>query len=941
MCKVSGSGIEAAVARVSTSFQIEGYTAAGSKCTEGGDHFVVHIRGNGMKTRAKVADLSDGTYDVTYKPQQSGSFSIAISLDGEQLPGSPFACIAVTPTPEVTKCIVRGPSLSEAVARVPQSFEVQFKDALGHVAHAEDLDVYVEADDPVEADPVPLIEWFRCNGDLEMVITSKVPLIVRAAPELDSSKVGSLRPGRRIYLHEVQEINPGGDVRALAAVDIEEEEREHTAKDDVWWRETHLTRPAWLIEKETEAPIGSPQNPYPVGASPRKPRSPRVHLVRGKVGWVTVTKDSRRLVAAHGQLPAGERQGHMAMWSRRQAVEKSAQTRRDTKAKRRHHHHDGHHGKVEIEEHTNPLGIFKNEISSDPSGIGFAFGGVEPGRLHAKGKPIETHKVSYSICLAGRYKLHVSLRQQGLPLPGSPYKLVVGPGPASAFSSALPDDLLLPLVGLVGNASDKKKNHGCHITLHTYDSMGNKCVAGGGAVKCGCSNIQADGEGAANAVERTVEDLGDGTYVLSWTSEIAGTFQASVTIGDDHVRGSPFLMKLFSDEPELSKSTLTGEGLETGIAGKHSEIRITFVDQYSNMAVPNAKTFIFGMSISKEKSKLEAAKLNAEFEGKWEEGGTGCFLIRYMPTQAGNNELHAWCDPSSKGERVALPGSPFHVHVSSGDASEEVSCVDSWSKLIKEDKNDKYGSQKAFDTDTLYASDSVCFRPQFFDQFGNPSTPPDGALRVVHGSPDGSEEELSYTTQVRAGVTSYDIRHDTIKAGEHLVNILLNGLPIKGSPVPFSVEPDKPDPPTCKLFGPDSKVLYLNQPYSCLLKTCDKFGNDCTVGGLQLANRLMVIKQSVNDQTTLVPSNHTFGWEDLGDGTYSITVVLKITCALRLFVDIDKNLPGQSGELPPVLLTFVPTPEDADAAKAAQEGSNREAGGADAKDKRRGSGSGE
>ena len=48
------------------------------------------------------------------------------------------------------------------------------------------------------------------------------------------------------------------------------------------------------------------------------------------------------------------------------------------------------------------LGAFWNEVTSDPSGVGFAFGGVEPGRLHAKGKCVEVHKLFYSIGRAGR-----------------------------------------------------------------------------------------------------------------------------------------------------------------------------------------------------------------------------------------------------------------------------------------------------------------------------------------------------------------------------------------------------------------------------------------------------------------------------------------------------------------------------------------------------------
>ena len=44
--------------------------------------------------------------------------------------------------------------------------------------------------------------------------------------------------------------------------------------------------------------------------------------------------------------------------------------------------------------------------------FGFAFGGVDPGTLHAHGKLVKVHSVHYSIGLAGKYRLHVGLRQQ-------------------------------------------------------------------------------------------------------------------------------------------------------------------------------------------------------------------------------------------------------------------------------------------------------------------------------------------------------------------------------------------------------------------------------------------------------------------------------------------------------------------------------------------------
>ena len=76
---------------------------------------------------------------VQFKPSVSGAYSIAISLFGVCLPGSPFALTVYTPQPDVAKCELRGDALTAAISRTAHSFEVRFKDSLGQVAHAEEL----------------------------------------------------------------------------------------------------------------------------------------------------------------------------------------------------------------------------------------------------------------------------------------------------------------------------------------------------------------------------------------------------------------------------------------------------------------------------------------------------------------------------------------------------------------------------------------------------------------------------------------------------------------------------------------------------------------------------------------------------------------------------------------------------------------------------------
>lgn len=101
------------------------------------------VRGSD-KVRAKVVDMRNGSYQCTYKPFTSGPYTISVSLFGEQLPGSPFSVFVYHPHPHAPNCEVRGSSLSSVVARNPAAFEISFRDKLGQVAQAVELDVFVE-----------------------------------------------------------------------------------------------------------------------------------------------------------------------------------------------------------------------------------------------------------------------------------------------------------------------------------------------------------------------------------------------------------------------------------------------------------------------------------------------------------------------------------------------------------------------------------------------------------------------------------------------------------------------------------------------------------------------------------------------------------------------------------------------------------------------------
>ncbi len=140
-CTVAGSGIEAAAVHQHAEFIITAVGLDGKKLDCGGTSFFVAIRGP-QRVRARITDNSDGTYTVRWTPPQSGKYSVAVSLFGVPLAGSPYAVSATPPLPFAPNCEVRG--VGKAVARAMQTFDVSFRDRLGFTTHAVDLDVFAE-----------------------------------------------------------------------------------------------------------------------------------------------------------------------------------------------------------------------------------------------------------------------------------------------------------------------------------------------------------------------------------------------------------------------------------------------------------------------------------------------------------------------------------------------------------------------------------------------------------------------------------------------------------------------------------------------------------------------------------------------------------------------------------------------------------------------------
>jgi len=90
-CIAYGPGLEPGLLDTHpATFTIEARDKNGNRRKEGGDNFDVDIQGPNGPVKANVVDNGDGTYNVTYQPEDAGIHDIAVTLGDVPIKGSTF-----------------------------------------------------------------------------------------------------------------------------------------------------------------------------------------------------------------------------------------------------------------------------------------------------------------------------------------------------------------------------------------------------------------------------------------------------------------------------------------------------------------------------------------------------------------------------------------------------------------------------------------------------------------------------------------------------------------------------------------------------------------------------------------------------------------------------------------------------------------------------------
>eukprot|EP01105_Mastigella_eilhardi_P011380 TRINITY_DN2627_c0_g3_i1.p1 TRINITY_DN2627_c0_g3~~TRINITY_DN2627_c0_g3_i1.p1 ORF type:complete len:601 (-),score=182.74 TRINITY_DN2627_c0_g3_i1:84-1862(-) len=133
-CGAYGPGLEGGEVDIEAEFTIQAKDNTGRNLTHGDSPFAVTIAAKADPSKTvpcTIADNHDGTFKVTYTPENAGPHSVAIKLDGKDINGSPYAPTIDPPTPDPSKCDVEGAGLTAAVVGEPAAVTVRARNRVG------------------------------------------------------------------------------------------------------------------------------------------------------------------------------------------------------------------------------------------------------------------------------------------------------------------------------------------------------------------------------------------------------------------------------------------------------------------------------------------------------------------------------------------------------------------------------------------------------------------------------------------------------------------------------------------------------------------------------------------------------------------------------------------------------------------------------------------
>ena len=262
-------------------------------------------------------------------------------------------------------------------------------------------------------------------------------------------------------------------------------------------------------------------------------------------------------------------------------------------------------------------------------------------------------------------------------------------------------------------------------------------------------------------------DNRDGTYTCEWIAPVSGDYLVSVTLRSVPIWGSPFSVRVIENGASPTSSRLVTPGCMTLVAGELACFGVELCDGAGRVAALEPlelRTALRHTSAHASKDG-EGSRVPLELTPS-EEGGMATFCL----TVAGSYTMHVNL------RRKPLPGSPFKAEVIPDTACAAASCIEDVLGV---------GSRR------LVVGEQSAFVLQTLDRHGNACVAGGAHVRASCSAAASRSSSTATPAPARCSVVdrrdgSYLVRVACFQSGAHVLELLLDGDHVRGSPLPLT-----------------------------------------------------------------------------------------------------------------------------------------------------------
>jgi hypothetical protein len=428
------------------------------------------------------------------------------------------------------------------------------------------------------------------------------------------------------------------------------------------------------------------------------------------------------------------------------------------------------------------------------------------------------YTATYTASRAGDYTLSITL--QGRPISGSPFHVLVCPSAGSAPCSRVADELA-HAYAVAGEP--------VQLRVQAMDQFGN-------ALNLGGNLLEARLHCASSVIAGKVQDMQNGSYEIECMATVAGLYKLAVQMDKAHISGSPFDLTVGAADVSPEACTVSKPKLSKTSQGGLVHIEVQLKDAFGNDRPSGADSLMVHI------------KGPSSPAGHVEPKPSGLYSLQFPSLLSGTYMANIFVNGVSIGKAVSVdvaPGAAFAPLCEVDDSCEFQRQVAGEKGKLIVIARDKQGNRMKCGGDLISLS---------LDAHA------DSFQSKVQDLKDGT----------------YEVTFSAQRAGDFLLSIKVDKLPIRGSPFPLTIVPSKGK---ISLNGKPLKAATIaGDRVSLVLEHTDAYGNHIALSARDVSVSMTHLTREVDSPTVAValqsvPAGLVASYQATRSGEYSLEVL--------------------------------------------------------------------